>query len=120
MNTGRRNKPICILLLTFFISACGPAGLVPLVPNVPLSAGDLHTCVLTSGGGVECWGINVYGQLGGETNLFLVPIGTKPPAVVNVIGLTSGVSTIDAGGNHTCALTLGGGVKCWGKIIMVN
>lgn len=72
-------------------------------------AGDRYTCVLTTEASVQCWGRNNFGQLGDGTT-------TDRPIPYDVVGLSSGVISLVAGNNHTCALLQDGEVKCWGML----
>ncbi len=74
---------------------------------IGLAASRNHTCALTSGGAVKCWGNNEYGQLGDGSR-----VNRNVP--VEVQGLAD-VKAITAGWGHICVLTGGGGVKCWGN-----
>ena len=73
-----------------------------------VATGERHSCALMTSGGVKCWGNNHDGELGDGTRMDRV-------TSLDVVGLTSGVTAITSGWRHTCALTVAGGVKCWGN-----
>jgi len=75
---------------------------------VALSGGGRHTCAVTEGGSVICWGLNGEGQLGDGTN-------DSSSLPVDVVGLDEGVSKVSAGLTHTCAVTANGIARCWGE-----
>jgi alpha-tubulin suppressor-like RCC1 family protein len=85
----------------------------PVIPNalasgvVAVSTGEYHTCAILNGGSVRCWGLNEDGQLGNGSS-------TSSPVPVSVSGLTANVIALAAGYHHTCALLVGGNVRCWG------
>lgn len=72
-----------------------------------VTTGGGHSCAL-SGGGVQCWGGNEFGQLGDGT-------ASDQTLPVAVVGLDSGVLSVALGAAHTCALSAGGAVSCWGR-----
>jgi alpha-tubulin suppressor-like RCC1 family protein len=74
---------------------------------IAVSAGENHTCALTTAGGVKCWARNQNGRLGDGG-------GQNSSVPVDVIGHTSGVASVSAGDGHNCAVTTAWAVQCWG------
>ena len=73
-----------------------------------VSAGDRHSCGLTSDGLAYCWGINVGGELGnGSAD---EDSHASPEAVSG--GWT--FKTVSAGFSHSCGVTIDGAAYCWG------
>jgi alpha-tubulin suppressor-like RCC1 family protein len=75
-------------------------------------AGEDHTCTLRSDGEVFCWGRNDYGQLGNNTTTdSFAPVQVKTGTSTNLTGVVS----LTAGANHTCAIKNDHSVLCWGS-----
>lgn len=75
---------------------------------IQISVGYYHSCALKESGEVYCWGGNQWGQLGtGDRR--------PSPTAVKAQGLPQDVIAVDAGLDHTCALTSSGDIKCWGS-----
>ena len=74
---------------------------------IAVSSGYYHTCALVEVDGVQCWGLNVSGQLGDGTNI-------DSNTAVHVQGMDVQVIAIELGVSHSCALLETGEVHCWG------
>lgn len=75
---------------------------------VAISAGIQRTCAITAEGGVKCWGSNEYNNLGDGSD---VAYSLTP---VDVVGLDSGVRSVDVNYYRTRAVKQDDTVWCWG------
>ena len=79
---------------------------------VQIAAGEDHVCALLSTGGLRCWGDATFGQIGSGNT---ATIGDdEEPATVGEVRVGGKVASVVAGRFHTCALLVGGAVRCWG------
>ena len=76
-----------------------------------LSSGHSHTCSISSRSLVVCWGSNEFGQSSG----WVLPGLSVPPVMINLGNRP--VVSLSSGFGHTCALTIGGEIWCWGAFI---
>lgn len=95
-----------------------PTGVTGGLAFATLSAGDVHTCGLTTEGRIYCWGNADYGQ---------VPLDDSSQDLCNdyegnawcsrvpvAVGGAQRFATLSSGGWHACALTASGAASCWG------
>jgi alpha-tubulin suppressor-like RCC1 family protein len=90
----------------------GRCSLVPIPVTgaerfVFVTAGEFHSCALTSSGVAYCWGGNYYGQVGAGS------VGGEVRVPTAVIGGHT-FSSISAGRMHTCGIDTSGDTWCWG------
>lgn len=113
LSNEHRLAAVCVRLLWSLLLCWLPPShaQLPLTANVAqVSTGGLQNCIVTTNGGAKCWGNNNFGGLGTGACFSC----TNSLAAVDVQGLASGVRAIAAARWHVCALTIAGGVKCWG------
>lgn len=100
-----------------FLASCGSSASAPttadVVPSpkqaVEVSAQRRHTCVLTTNGEVECWGLNAFGRLGDGTEVNRdSPSKVVFPDGVRITALSRGLSA------HTCGIDQDRALWCWG------
>ena len=96
-----------------------------------VTAGGGHSCGLTTGGSVECWGLNREGQADAPAGPFAAvsagyyhTCGLRTSGAVECWGANSegeskdpagGFLAVSAGGSHTCGLRTDQTIACWGS-----
>ena len=74
-----------------------------------IAVGYGHTCILTASGDAQCWGYGGAGQLGSGRNA-----RSATPVKVFMDSTAVKLSSVSAGGFHTCGLLSSGVFRCWG------
>jgi alpha-tubulin suppressor-like RCC1 family protein len=85
-----------------------PTAVIGLGEVKAISAGAFHTCAIEVDGRVQCWGSDSSGQIGDGVD------ATDKYSPVYVQGL-SDVAELSLGAAHSCAVTSGGVLRCWGS-----
>lgn len=100
------HRMMLAVVLGGFACVALPVAAQPIYTQV--SAGDGHSCAVTTNGAVHCWGANtVFGALGnGSTAMSGVPVAVR--------GISTAVE-VRASLFHTCARLTDGSVRCWGR-----
>jgi hypothetical protein len=95
------------------VEVVGVGGTSTLSGATSVSVGYDSACAMLSSGGVDCWGLNIEGELGDNNT---TSPGLTPVEVVGVNGTDylSGVTSVSVGYEATCAMLSSGGVDCWG------
>jgi alpha-tubulin suppressor-like RCC1 family protein len=102
-------------------SGDAPSGTPEQATQSLISAATTHACVIintvNTSGGLKCWGGNSNGQLGNGTTTSSSRPVTVMESEANPTTPLSGVVSVLALENNTCALMNTSKVKCWGYAV---
>jgi len=73
-----------------------------------ISSGENHACGVANDGSLWCWGKNLYGQLGDNSNVDKDVATQENSHSLNW-------KQVSAGGDHTCGVKISGQLFCWGN-----
>ncbi len=98
---------------------------IPARGTTKISASAEHTCALTSGGAMYCWGFNSAGQLGVGTPNVNNGCSSACEQTAKKVETSAGVALtgvldIQATYSGTCATRAGGELYCWGNVTSSN
>ena len=80
-----------------------------------LAGGYSHACAVLSNGTAKCWGRNVKGQLGIDSNANTWGSAAGDMATLPIVKVTTYTPAFMFGGNQsTCTINSAGGVRCFG------
>jgi alpha-tubulin suppressor-like RCC1 family protein len=100
------SSPTPVSVLGQPLPGCGPGPCATGTINsgvVQITAANNHSCILFTGGYLQCWGYTDGGATG---------FAATTTAADNVL---NGVTFVDTGEFHTCAVMTDQTVKCWGS-----
>jgi alpha-tubulin suppressor-like RCC1 family protein len=83
-----------------------------------ISSGADHTCAVDADGEAWCWGLDTFGQLGNASTSSACPAFGNVRVCATSPALVLGAPTfkaVSAGSGHSCGLTPGGEIWCWGR-----
>jgi alpha-tubulin suppressor-like RCC1 family protein len=74
---------------------------------VEVAGGYIHTCARLADNTAQCWGDNVFGELG---------LGPLPPTtVLGLVATNAPLAEVALGDNDSCAVGFDGTLLCWGS-----
>jgi alpha-tubulin suppressor-like RCC1 family protein len=90
------------------IESVGPVPVSGVTNATAVTAGEYAACALLSGGSVQCWGDNAYGELG---------TGTFASSEIAVAAQVSNAASVAESNTDefACATLVEGTVQCWGR-----
>jgi len=102
---------LLLLITVLFPFAAFAQTVTPLPAAHSIAVGDSTTCTIMSNGGVKCWGLNGFGQLGDGSSDAQTP-NTRLTSS-DVLGINNAIA-LSGNYEHTCALLSDQTLKCWG------